>query len=167
MASPASQLLVDAAQARGLPVRRLSSEVVLCGAPPRQMLFHGLVGAGSGRSAHVLCADAEVLRRQLARADLAVWCDEVDDTGAAPIDVAVVGARPIVASVDSPAAASELAVAALAAVPDTRYASVRLREVAGEVKIETVDPALRYWATASADSACRVAAAIVAWEFGG
>lgn len=66
-AAAASALLEEVARARGLPVRRLDPETVLCESGGRRMLFHGLAGGATSRLAQVLCGNDAWLRAHLAR----------------------------------------------------------------------------------------------------
>jgi hypothetical protein len=71
-AAAASALLEQAARERGLAVRRLDAETVICGAGERRVLFHGLASSASSRLAHVLCGNDAWLRAHLARRGLPV-----------------------------------------------------------------------------------------------
>lgn len=68
----ASALLEPAARERGLPVRRLDPETVVCGDGDRRVLFHGLASSASSKLAHVLCGNDAWLRAYLARHGLPV-----------------------------------------------------------------------------------------------
>src|SRR5690606_26810747 len=66
-AAAASALLEEVARARGLAVRRLDPETVLCESGGRRVLFHGLTGGATSRLAQVLCGNDAWLRAHLAR----------------------------------------------------------------------------------------------------
>jgi hypothetical protein len=68
----ASALLEEVARQRGLDVRRLDDELVVCGDGQRRVLFHGLTSSVSGRVAQVLCRNDAWLRGHLARHGLPV-----------------------------------------------------------------------------------------------
>jgi hypothetical protein len=68
----ASALLEEVARERGLDVRRLDEELVVCGDGRRRVLFHGLVSSSTGKLAHALCSNDAWLRAHLARHGLPV-----------------------------------------------------------------------------------------------
>lgn len=68
----ASALLETVARERGLDVRRLDDEIVLCSDGERRALFRGLTSSSSGKLAHVLSNNDAWLRSHLARHGLPV-----------------------------------------------------------------------------------------------
>ena len=61
-----SALLESVARERGLDVRRLDDEIVLCSDGEHRVLFHGLTSSSSSKLAHVLCGNDAWLRSHLA-----------------------------------------------------------------------------------------------------
>lgn len=68
----ASAQLERVARERGLGVRRLDDEIVLCSDGERRVLFRGLTSSSSGKLAHVLCGNDAWLRSHLASHGLPV-----------------------------------------------------------------------------------------------